>query len=209
MARQAKWSGECLGIPELPIIIDVGSLRFCEAIRGGGVGFTERGSSCLVDRRCRSGHTGTTAEQIHGISRDVWIAMDGLRALSPNPLNLLQGKTVYTDGWGVDRPWLVRCSMKWGCIQLFKLNPSIPFSPGSKWKSGRQLVNACWHPKWVPIDAGLMLTESYRPPTNIESFPISAFGRVTGLFGSARFRCACGSHLRNLSLAEKVCIERR
>lgn len=67
-------------------------------------------------------HWQESAEQIHGISRSK-LERDGMapKIVAKTLNNLLQGKTVYTDGWGVDRPWLALLFHEVGLHQLFKL----------------------------------------------------------------------------------------
>lgn len=67
-------------------------------------------------------HWNESAEKIHGISR-AKLEREGLAPLVvAKTLNhLLQGKTVYTDGWGVDRPWLALLFNDVGLHQRFKL----------------------------------------------------------------------------------------
>lgn len=67
-------------------------------------------------------HWQESAEQIHGISR-AKLERDGLspKIVAKTLNNLLQGKIVYSDGWGVDRPWLALLFHDVGLNQLFKL----------------------------------------------------------------------------------------
>ncbi len=68
-------------------------------------------------------HWKESAEQIHGISRER-LQNEGLSLIQvASELNeLLGGKTVYSDGWGVDRSWLARLFYEAGVLQRFKLD---------------------------------------------------------------------------------------
>ena len=59
---------------------------------------------------------------MHGISRER-LQNEGLslRQVADELNELLAGKTVYSDGWGVDRTWLARLFYEAGVIQAFKL----------------------------------------------------------------------------------------
>ncbi len=54
-------------------------------------------------------HWDDSAENVHGISRTTLEEKGQLVSTVANELNcLLEGKVVYTDGWVVDEPWIIR-----------------------------------------------------------------------------------------------------
>lgn len=68
-------------------------------------------------------HWQDSAEQVHGISR-AQLQQHGqsLREVADELNELLAGKTVYSDGWGVDRGWLALLFHDAGVLQGFKLD---------------------------------------------------------------------------------------
>jgi hypothetical protein len=68
-------------------------------------------------------HWQDSAQQIHGISREQ-LQQDGqsLREVADELNELLAGRTVYSDGWGVDRGWLALLFYDAGVLQGFKLD---------------------------------------------------------------------------------------
>lgn len=68
-------------------------------------------------------HWQESAEQIHGISR-AQLLLEGFspRQVADELNELLEGKTVYSDGWGVDRTWLALMFYEAGVLQGFKLD---------------------------------------------------------------------------------------
>lgn len=68
-------------------------------------------------------HWQDSAEEVHGISRER-LQHEGLSPRDvANELNeLLAGKTVYSDGWGVDRSWLAKLFHEAGVLQGFRLD---------------------------------------------------------------------------------------
>ena len=68
-------------------------------------------------------HWQESAESVHGISRDQLLAEGQCSRLVADELNeLLEGKTVYSDGWGVDRTWLALMFYEAHVLQGFKLD---------------------------------------------------------------------------------------
>lgn len=68
-------------------------------------------------------HWQETAEQIHGISRDMLLQEGQDSRQVADELNeVLAGKVVYSDGWGVDRTWLALLFYEAGVLQGFKLD---------------------------------------------------------------------------------------
>ncbi len=112
-------------------------------------------------------HWQENAEQIHGISRER-LQRDGLapRVVAKTLNNLLQGKTIYTDGWGVDRPWLALLFHEVGLHQLFKLESIYSLldqDQMEKWTATRERVIASH--QLVPHRAGsdaLIVQTTYR-----------------------------------------------
>ena len=53
-------------------------------------------------------HWDTSAEQVHRVSRDILQTYGKpMREVTAQLNDLLDGCTLYTDGWVVDRPWLI------------------------------------------------------------------------------------------------------
>lgn len=68
-------------------------------------------------------HWQESAEAIHGVSREVLMKEgEDPRHVADELNRLLQGKTVYSDGWGVDRSWLALLFHDAGIYQGFKLD---------------------------------------------------------------------------------------
>lgn len=112
-------------------------------------------------------HWNDGAEKIHGISR-AKLEREGLspKIVAKTLNNLLQGKTVYTDGWGVDRPWLALLFNDVGLHQLFKLESVYALlnqQQMESWTATRERVLAT--KKLVPHRAGsdaLIVQTTYR-----------------------------------------------
>lgn len=68
-------------------------------------------------------HWQDSAEAVHGISREQ-LAEHGRegRFITDELNRLLQGHTVYSDGWGVDRSWLALLFHEAGVFQGFKID---------------------------------------------------------------------------------------
>lgn len=69
-------------------------------------------------------HWSFSAETAHGISRDLLLkkghpAWDVAKTLN----RLLQDKTVYSDGWVVDHPWLMRLFYSVNLAPTFQISP--------------------------------------------------------------------------------------
>ena len=68
-------------------------------------------------------HWDNAAEQIHHISRNTLHDYGKPMEQVAMELNLLlQGKTVYTDGWVVDKPWILKLFDDCGLISEFYTN---------------------------------------------------------------------------------------
>jgi len=94
----------------IPCIIDVEASGF-----GGmsypievGVALDGRNNFCsLILPAPDWTHWDTSAEKIHHIARDVLVTYgQPLQKVARELNRLLAGKTVYSDGWVVDKPWL-------------------------------------------------------------------------------------------------------
>lgn len=69
-------------------------------------------------------HWDDTAEAVHHVSRDVLIAHGRPPVQVALQLNELLGdRTVYSDGWVVDRPWLIQLFSRAGINQRFSISP--------------------------------------------------------------------------------------
>lgn len=69
-------------------------------------------------------HWDASAQRVHNISREM-LARHGSHAHQvATELNaMLSGKTVYSDGWVVDKPWLIRLFEAAGVDMQFQLSP--------------------------------------------------------------------------------------
>ena len=69
-------------------------------------------------------HWDTEAEKVHHIPRHILSTHGKSVVQVANTLNeLLGGATVYSDGWVVDQPWLVRLFSTAGIMQRFSISP--------------------------------------------------------------------------------------
>lgn len=110
---------------EAPIILDIEASGFGKGSYPIEVGVAmEDGSlhAWLIRPQQDWTHWQDSAEAVHGISRER-LQNEGLslRQVADELNELLAGKTVYSDGWGVDRTWLARLFYEAGVIQAFKL----------------------------------------------------------------------------------------
>lgn len=68
-------------------------------------------------------HWQDSAEEVHGISRErLQNEGQSLQDVANELNELLAGRIVYSDGWGVDRTWLAKLFYEAGVIQGFKLD---------------------------------------------------------------------------------------
>jgi hypothetical protein len=95
-----------------PIILDIEASGFGPVsypIEIGVILDDGRKYCSLVQPRSDWTHWDPHAEAMHGISRDTLLAHGRPAIEVAGTLNeLLRGRTAYTDGWVVDRPWLDR-----------------------------------------------------------------------------------------------------
>lgn len=67
-------------------------------------------------------HWQASAERVHGIARAKLESRGaGIREVAMELNSLLSQRTVYTDGWGVDRSWLALLFEEAGVMQRFRL----------------------------------------------------------------------------------------
>ncbi|WLD59324.1 hypothetical protein NFC81_05965 [Salinispirillum sp. LH 10-3-1] len=68
-------------------------------------------------------HWSDEAERLHGLSRELLLEKGFAPRQVAEQLNvLLEGQTVYSDGWGVDSSWLALLFYYAGCRQAFQLD---------------------------------------------------------------------------------------
>jgi hypothetical protein len=113
--------------PEKPIIIDVEASGF-----GGtsypievGVALDDDTTYCsLIQPAPDWDHWDRDAEKVHRIGRDVLQAHGKPMEQVAASLNeLLEGKTLYSDGWVVDKPWLTTLFHKAQMDMAFRVSP--------------------------------------------------------------------------------------
>ena len=113
--------------PQNPIIIDVEASGF-----GGasypievGVALDDDQKYCsLISPAPEWDHWDDDAQKVHGISRDTLEAHGRTPREVATTLNeLLEGKTLYSDGWVVDRPWLTTLFAEAGMSMSFHVSP--------------------------------------------------------------------------------------
>ncbi len=110
-----------------PIILDIEASGFGVNSYPIEVGFADHDGSrfcSLIQPLPQWTHWSDSAEAAHGISRSA-LAQRGQPALQvARELNLrLQNRTVYSDGWVVDHPWLMTLYFAVGMQPSFQLSP--------------------------------------------------------------------------------------
>lgn len=89
-----------------------------------GVALDQERYCTLIQPESSWTHWSDSAEKIHGISRDELFTYGKPVAEVARHLNeLLAGKTLYTDGWVVDKPWLVTLFYAASCNMHFSVSP--------------------------------------------------------------------------------------
>lgn len=69
-------------------------------------------------------HWDTSAQGVHNITRDMLMRHGAdVHDVATQLNNLLAGMTVYSDGWVVDKPWLIRLFHAAGMEMAFQLSP--------------------------------------------------------------------------------------
>lgn len=115
------------GQPDRPFIVDVeasgfGSLSYPIEI-GLALEAGKRYCSLILPSRTWT-HWDRAAEQTHCITRETLTSHGKPPARVARDLNrLLNGETVYTDGWAVDKPWITRLFTEAGIRQTFFVSP--------------------------------------------------------------------------------------
>lgn len=113
--------------PKRPLIIDVeasgfGSLSYPIEV---GVALSDGERFCsLILPIPEWTHWDDSAENVHGISKDILLehgksVVDVAKMLNEQ----LEGKTLYSDGWVVDKPWLVTLFHAAHMQMAFRLSP--------------------------------------------------------------------------------------
>jgi len=113
--------------PEPPIIIDVEASGF-----GGssypievGIALDDDTKYCsLILPAPEWAHWDSDAEKVHRIARDILETYGKpLEEVAAHLNRLLEGKTLYTDGWVVDKPWLTTLFAEAGMEMKFQVSP--------------------------------------------------------------------------------------
>lgn len=110
-----------------PIVLDIEASGFGNGSYPIEVGFAanNRNRYCsLIKPFPNWTHWSETAEQAHGISREELMA----RGRNPKDVALelnqrLQGMQIYSDGWVVDHPWLMKLFFAVNIEPTFQLSP--------------------------------------------------------------------------------------
>jgi hypothetical protein len=69
-------------------------------------------------------HWDNDAEKVHRIARDILETYGKpLQEVAAHLNGLLEGRTLYTDGWVVDKPWLTTLFYKAGMDMSFRVSP--------------------------------------------------------------------------------------
>lgn len=111
---------------EAPIILDIEASGFGSGSYPIEVGVAMPDGTLhfwLIKRPPHWQHWQEGAEQVHGISREQ-LEREGkpLQEVASELNSLLAGKTVFSDGWGVDRTWLALLFHEAEMFQRFKLD---------------------------------------------------------------------------------------
>lgn len=113
--------------PFRPFIVDVEASGFgCESypIEIGLALESENRYCSLILPADRWTHWDTAAQDAHQISRDILIKHGKPLTQVAKELNhLLNGLTVYSDGWVTDKPWVTRLFSEAGIRQAFRISP--------------------------------------------------------------------------------------
>jgi hypothetical protein len=136
---------------EKPIIVDV------EASGFGGMSYPIEVGIALDDdtKYCSLilpapgwDHWDSDAEKVHRIARDI-LEMYGkpIREVAAHLNTLLDGKTLFTDGWVVDKPWLTTL------FEVAQMNMRFSVSPLEIILSEKQMER--WHDTKARILAGV------------------------------------------------------
>ena len=110
-----------------PIIIDVEASGFGPDSYPIEVGlaFEDGSRFCTLIQPAKSwSHWDDSAQGVHNITRDM-LTQHGrtVQDVAKSLNNILAGKTVYSDGWVVDKPWLIRLFHAAGMNMSFQVSP--------------------------------------------------------------------------------------
>ncbi|MEM1434765.1 MAG: hypothetical protein AAGG11_11960 [Pseudomonadota bacterium] len=114
-------------VPEFPDIMDIEASGFGShsyPIEIGVVLGEGRRFSRLIRPPTDWQHWDTAAEAVHGLSRELLTAHGQSPLAVAHALNaLLAGRTLYSDGWVLDQPWLNRLYAAAQIRRTFHLSP--------------------------------------------------------------------------------------
>jgi hypothetical protein len=89
-------------------------------------------------------HWDTEAEKVHRIARDILETYGKpLQEVAAHLNELLEGKTLYTDGWVVDKPWLTTLFHKANMHMRFQVSPLemiLSESQMERWHATKDLI---------------------------------------------------------------------
>lgn len=127
--------------PKVPNIIDVEASGFGPASYPieVGVALDDDTKFCsLILPAADWEHWDNQAERVHRIARDILETYGKpIPEVAAHLNRLLEGRTLYTDGWVVDSPWLIALFHKAGMEMRFRVSPLEMIL------SEAQM--ACWH----------------------------------------------------------------
>ena len=110
-----------------PIIIDVEASGFGPHSYPIEVGlaFEDGSRFCTLIRPANDWtHWDESAQGVHNITREMLLEHGrAAQEVAASLNNLLAGKTVYSDGWVVDKPWLIRLFHAAGMSMSFQVSP--------------------------------------------------------------------------------------
>lgn len=110
-----------------PTIIDVEASGFGPFSYPLEVGFVKGDGPrycALIQPRADWNHWDEEAAGIHGIRREDLVRLGKPVVQVASELNQhLDGETVYSDGWVVDKPWLIRLYEAGGQVMQFTISP--------------------------------------------------------------------------------------
>jgi len=110
---------------QAPAVLDVEASGFGRGSYPIEVGFVEPGGTvfcALIQPDPAWQHWDATAEQVHGISREILRRYGKPAAWVAAQINTrLQGQTVYCDAWAHDYPWLARLFDSVDMVPSFRL----------------------------------------------------------------------------------------
>ncbi len=111
----------------IPIIIDIEASGFGSASYPIEVGLVTAGGqrhSMLIKPASDWTHWEASAEAVHGISREILQEYGKpVREVAQALNDLLAGKSTYSDGWVVDKPWIMTLFQSAGMAMQFRLSP--------------------------------------------------------------------------------------